>query len=245
MTKKNDKEDPAWVEVTPETVTPPAYLLRVANLVYNTMRAYEPTKDPRLKAIEEALDWGTYPDYRKAPYDALELLKAPPSREILEARINYCKHEMQAGRVDHLSGNIPAFFSGTLLTVGEVSRNTGIPEDELLRQADSCYSRFITDPAEEDFDSDEPPRFYSEQFNPDGTLNERKGKYIQEAVEYYSEEESFYGDVFMPQMILGYVSPVSYAALSDEHLEACKETLRVYQVLLGAFEGDYDDDLFF
>lgn len=54
MVKKNDKEDPAWVEVTPETVTPPAYLLRVANLVYNTMRAYEPTKDPRLKAIEEA-----------------------------------------------------------------------------------------------------------------------------------------------------------------------------------------------
>lgn len=123
MTKKNDKEQPTWVEVTPETVTPPADLLRVAELAYNPMRAYEPTEDPQLKAIEEALDWGTYPAYRKAPYGALELLKALPSREILEARINYCKNEMQAGRVDNLSGNIPAFFSGTLLTVGEVSRN--------------------------------------------------------------------------------------------------------------------------
>lgn len=243
MTKKGNKEEPAWVEVTPETVTPPADLLRVANLVFDPLRAFEGTEDPRLKAIEEALDWDTYPAYRKVSYDALELLKALPSRAVIDARINYCKHEMQAGRVDHLSGNIPAFFGGTLLEVGEVSRNIGIPEDELLREADSSESRFITDPAEEYFDSDDPPRFYSEQFNPDGTLNERKANYIQDAVQYYSEEESFYADVFMPQTILGFVSPVSYAALSNEHLEACKETLRMHKVWEGIRSGE-DDDLF-
>ena len=47
----------------------------------------------------------------------------------------------------------------------------------------------------------------------------------------------------MPQTILGFVSPVSYAALSNEHLEACKETLRMHKVWEGIRSGE-DDDLF-
>lgn len=65
MTKKSDKEELTWVEVTPETVTPPADLLRVAELVFDTLRRGNPIfKDPELdtlgsplSSLGEALSW--------------------------------------------------------------------------------------------------------------------------------------------------------------------------------------------
>ena len=142
MAEKSTKEAPVWVEATPDTVTAPADLLRVANVVFDLLRAFRIDEDPDLKeAIEKALDWDTNAAKGKVPYHILEPLKALPSREVIDARIDYYRHEMQAGRVDNMCG-IPAFLSGSMLTADEVSRNTGIPKDELLREADSFASRF-------------------------------------------------------------------------------------------------------
>ena len=236
MTKKSNKEEPAWVEVTPETVTPPADLLRVANLVFDTLRRGRPIfKDPELdtlgsplSSLGEALSWdGTHPEREGVLYQDLKPLERLPSREIIDARINYYMQEWHAGRIDNRY-NRPAFLGGALLTIDDVSRNTGIPVDELLRETDSREPRFITDRWYEDFNSDEPPHFYSEQFNPDGTLNGRKANYISYAAEYYDDADGFFSDVFEPKVILGFVSPVSYVALSDEHLEACKKAFSAY-----------------
>lgn len=247
MTKKNDKEELTWVEVTPETVTPPADLLRVAELVFDTLRRGNPIfKDPELdtlgsplSSLGEALSWDeTRPEWGVL-YQNLKPLERLPSREIIDARINYYMQEWQAGRIDDRY-NRPAFLGGTLLEIDDVSRNTGIPVDELLRETDSREPRFITDRWYEDFNSDEPLHFYSEQFNPDGTLNERKANYISYAAEYYDDADGFFSDVFEPKVILGFVSPVSYVALSDEHLEACKKAFSAYML----WDANRDDDLF-
>ena len=96
MTKKNDKEKPAWVEVTPETVTSPADLLRVANHVFDELRRDMPiVKYPELKAIKdtpdtlgEALSWESLrPEQEGVLYQRLEPLEGLPSREIIDARI--------------------------------------------------------------------------------------------------------------------------------------------------------------
>lgn len=245
MAEKSTKEAPVWVEVTPDTVTAPADLLRVANVVFDLLRAFRIDEDPDLKeAIEKALDWDTDAAKGKVPYHILEPLNALPSREVIDARIDYYRHEMQAGRVDNMCG-IPAFFSGSMLTADEVSRNTGIPEDELLREADSFASRFVTDLEDEDADGNESPRFYSEQFKLDGTLDDRKADYISAAGNYFNDAPGFFHDVFSPQLILGYVSPVAYASLSDEHLEACKETNRLYMECWDITADDDIEDLMF
>lgn len=247
MTKKSDKEELTWVEVTPETVTPPTDLLRVAELVFDTLRRGNPIfKDPELdtlgsplSSLGEALSWDeTRPEWGGL-YQNLKPLERLPRREIIDARINYYMQELQAGRIDDRY-NRPAFLGGTLLEIDDVSRNTGIPVDELLRETDSREPRFITDRWYEDFNSDEPLHFYSEQFNPDGTLNERKANYISYAAEYYDDADGFFSDVFEPKVILGFVSPISYVALSDEHLEACKKAFSAYML----WDANRDDDLF-
>lgn len=247
MTKKSDKEELTWVEVTPETVTPPTDLLRVAELVFDTLRRGNPIfKDPELdtlgsplSSLGEALSWDeTRPEWGVL-YQNLKPLERLPRREIIDARINYYMQEWQAGRIDDRY-NRPAFLGGTLLEIDDVSRNTGIPVDELLRETDSREPRFITDRWYEDFNSDEPLHFYSEQFNPDGTLNERKANYISYAAEYYDDADGFFSDVFEPKVILGFVSPVAYVALSDEHLEACKKAFSAYML----WDANRDDDLF-
>jgi hypothetical protein len=247
MTKKSDKEELTWVEVTPETVTPPTDLLRVAELVFDTLRRGNPIfKDPELdtlgsplSSLGEALSWDeTRPEWGVL-YQNLKPLERLPRREIIDARINYYMQEWQAGRIDDRY-NRPAFLGGTLLEIDDVSRNTGIPVDELLRETDSREPRFITDRWYEDFNSDEPLHFYSEQFNPDGTLNERKANYISYAAEYYDDADGFFSDVFEPKVILGFVSPVFYVALSDEHLEACKKAFSAYML----WDANRDDDLF-
>ena len=42
MAEKSAKEVPVWVEVTPDTVTAPADLLRVANVVFDLLRVTLP-----------------------------------------------------------------------------------------------------------------------------------------------------------------------------------------------------------
>lgn len=253
MTKKSNKEEPTWVEVTPETVTSPTDLLRVANHVFDELRRDMPiVKYPELKAIKdtldtlgEALSWESLrPEQEGVLYQRLEPLEGLPSREIIDARINYYMQEWRARHVDHLSG-IPTFLSGSLLTADEVSRNTGIPKDELLSEVGSRESRFIADSEYAYNGGGESPRFYSEQFNPDGTLNERRANYISWVEGYYYEAEEIISDAFMPQVILGFVSPVAYVALSDEHLEACKKARMAYASWYASRWDDAPFDVWF
>lgn len=237
---RKENEPPVWVDVTPETVISPNDLVRVANILFNGADLLEAPHNPDAATLRPYFNLysGSLPD--KPPYHLFDALEAMPAQNVIEARISFDKHEMQAGRVDD-AYRMPTYLTGACLSTNEVSRNTGIPVAMLEQEADNLYGCLIADPEFEDADGNYTFGFYAEQFNPDGTMNEHVAQLIPFIKEYIQDDDGIFVNLFNQRLLLGYVSPIAYVSLGAEYLEAFKTAYELSINWARYYEGVEDE----
>lgn len=237
--RQNSPVSPVWVDVTPETVIAPSDLIRVASTLFNEDDRLEEPCNPDVATLRAHLNLYDETLSAKLPYHLFDALEAMPAQNIIEARIKYHNHEVQAERDD--SCFMLTYLTGACLSADEVSRNTGIPVAVLEQEADNLYGRFIADPEFEDANGDYTFGFYAEQFNPDGTMNEHVAQLIPFIKEYIQDDDGILVHLFNERLLLGYVSPIAYVSLGAEYLEAFKTAYKLSIDWARYYEGLEDE----
>ena len=209
---RTENVEPAWVEVTPETVTAPVDLKALYGRYFNheLSKIYEVPDDTQ--EVQPVLDMGKYHDRGVTPVNMLRWLIELPPVDIITSRYGYEKKVAN----EH-------FFTGERLTTQEVATNNGMTIEQ-VEEATRNHTLLKGHDGH-----------YAAQFNADGTVNPHVAellKHTEEAWRYFDNVylsihstslKLTFDDLFTPAIGLGYVTPIQYVALGEEYLEAYLE----------------------
>ena len=209
LENRAENVEPAWVEVTPETVTAPTDLKALYGRYFNheASRIYDVPDDT--ETVQPILDMSKYHDRGATPVNTLRWLYELPTVDTIAARYGYAKKVADEN-----------FCTGALITAQEVVERTGMSVEQ-VEEATRNHALL-----------EEPGGYPEAQFNPDGTTNPfvtELIKHTEETWRYFDDAYfSIYStslkltakDLFTPAVGLGYVTPIQYVALGEEHLDA-------------------------
>ena len=120
LANRAENVEPAWVEVTPETVTAPDDLKALYGSYFNheASRIYDVPGDT--PAIQPILDMSKHHDRGATPVNTLRELFVLPPVDIIAARYVYAKKVADKN-----------FFTGEYLTAQEVATRTGMTIEQV------------------------------------------------------------------------------------------------------------------
>jgi hypothetical protein len=218
LANRAENVEPAWVEVTPETVTAPDDLKALYGSYFNheASRIYDVPGDT--PTIQPILDMSKYHDRGATPVNTLRELFVLPPVDTIAARYGYAKKVADKN-----------IFTGEHLTAQEVATRTGMSIEQ-VEEATKNNTLFKVQGGKKSRNANDG--YPAAQFNPDGTINPFVAeliKHTEETWRYFEDPyTSMYStalkltlkDLFTPCIGLGYVTPIQYVALGEEYLDA-------------------------
>lgn len=218
LANRAENVEPAWVEVTPETVTAPDDLKALYSSYFNheASRIYDVPGDT--PAIQPILDMSKYHDRDTTPVNILRELFVLPPVDTIAARYGYAKKVADK-----------SFFTGEYLTAQEVATRTGMSIEQ-VEEATKNNTLFKGRSGKKNRNAKDG--YPVAQLNPDGTINPFVAeliKHTEETWRYFEDPyTSMYStalklttkDLFTPCIGLGYVTPIQYVALGEDYLDA-------------------------
>lgn len=238
-----------YITATPDTVTPPESLITLydAYFQYFARKGHiEPADAEQVRPILELINYdysllsgGSNLQGASNDVALLGSIAGLPPVATLAARYRFMQEVY--GNSPQKDG-IPAVLTGEMLTSEAVADALEVTERYLAERLDVSEGGGVLS-----VETSGGICYPAKQFNADGSVNRCVGSLIRWAPRRIIEEQEWV-KLFIPHVALGYVSPVEYAKISDEHRESlafaysrCEEWVDDAAHMEAYMSGDFEN----